>query len=256
MKRLSVIAFILFIITGLYSQSVGIKKDHPGGFDDIGERATFYGEFKPDNIFGIGVNGNTEPKPSNVFHFEPLDNDVIKYLNVESNLVTVESEGRELPLAIYFSKPPIQLEGPTIEYRVYEVLSDQAVMKEMKIVNAGDFHIFDIATDELGIVHVKLNQHFRNRAVFGGQIYVHLYDNMSSSMINGKWFRDPRFGIAPRSNDGEVDNGAYEFIISEVEIEDIIMRDMGMSAIEIREDKCSGHCILHGFRSFITDIRS
>ena len=247
MKKLSLLLmFIVFVVSNVISQQErNVNKSFKEKFDDWNIQSQVPANGEPEKIKNLTGNFIGEIKGSNIFNIVSIDNAQIERTKASLNIIPVQSEERELPLALYIKKDVLNNNpDETINNRVYRILGKTEVKDMMKIVNEKEFHIVSIATDELGITHVKLNQHFKNRILSGGQIYVHLNDRIDYNFINGKWFKDPKFSIQQR-NEIE-DDSRYEFLIPKSHVERIIGENMKGHEVQIKKLSKQERSILDG----------
>lgn len=236
MKKLSIIiVFIVFVFSGAFSQNPEKGKFIKIISIDGNIETPVSGNSEFDNLKNLNGNFISGNKSTDVFNVVSLDNSMFEITKPPAGIIQVQSADRELPLAFYIKKDVLSNdEDEPIRDRVYKILGNDDVKDIMKIVDEKEFHIVSIVTDELGITHIKLNQHFRNRLVFGGQIYLHLNNNIEYNFINGKWFKDPSFSIKQRNEAQNDAESKYEFIIPKQQIENIIYDNLNESSIRLK----------------------
>ncbi|MBK7094082.1 MAG: M4 family metallopeptidase [Saprospiraceae bacterium] len=248
MKKLSlVLVFIVFVFSDAISQNPEKGKFIRIITNDGNIQSPVSGNSEFDDLKNLNGNFLSGTKSSDVFNINSLDNTKFEFAKALEDIIQIQSEDRELPLALYIKKDVLNSEtDEPVSDRVYKILGNKDLKEKMKIVNEKEFHIVSIVTDELGITHVKLNQYFRNRLVFGGQIYLHLNNNIEYNFINGRWFKDPSFGLKQRNEEQKNDDLKYEFRISANQIEKIIKENLSDSRIHVKELSGLERSIING----------
>ncbi len=193
-KILLTVIFLLALVTysftqgkvGVKSVGIDIKGDH-----DTGSISTPSGEYNGiKNVFGTSSLGKN--KPSNVFTVETIDMSSLQEDNFHSNVSYLKVKSREVPLSISMSNISDLINNSISDKDLaYKILDFQNNHEVMHIDDIRDFHIVNIAKDDLGITHVKMNQYFNGLLVYGGQLYVHFTRSsgvkIPTAFINGNW---------------------------------------------------------------------
>lgn len=119
------------------------------------------------------------------FNFESIERSSIE-LNNLNTVKVVWSENRTIPLAIH----GIEGQGPdqdlSIEDKTYsylESINDLLGVEDIR----NRFFIKKVTEDDLGLVHVKLKQHYKGIPNYGGEIIVHLREG-KPYFLNGYWY--------------------------------------------------------------------
>lgn len=185
---------------------------------------------------GLHVNG----KPTNVLSVNQLSIDNILNSDLTSNIFSYTSEERELPVGISIAnissivdldKTPLQI--------ARSILSNPDIKAKMKIKYDKNFRVISIKTDDLGITHIKMNQYFNNLLIFGGQIYIHIYNEngMPTSFINGRWFEDKGFDEYHNEGLQSRDTKQKQFNLKKANIKSIVENKLSKDRIRIKELK-------------------
>lgn len=169
---------------------------------------------------------------TNTFKVKSIDEAKMVQSYNDNSVISLMSNNRELPLALYIRKDKADETQLTIKDRAMKILGNPSVKEEMKIINEKNFHVISSVVDDEGIIHIKLNQYYKNIIIYGGQIYIHIYKNGNFHMINGKWFDEKKYSnsqklIGPSVNDDE-------FAISEPEAKKIVESVVNEDYIAIR----------------------
>ncbi|MGE5355217.1 MAG: M4 family metallopeptidase [Deltaproteobacteria bacterium] len=234
MKKLIISLIFITILTQVFGQNR--QNSRVKGFEsNYNNQSPELIDVDPGNIKDLNGDFITEVKEENQFKIDNFNNSRLELSGGFTDIIPVRYDERELPLAIYIKKDRAN-DGAdqSVKDRAYNILGNSHVKNMMRIVNERDFVIESAVTDELGITHIKMNQMFRKRLIFGGQIYLHIYNNIDYNFINGKWFSDPSFSIEQRSE--KKDKNRYDFLLKSSGIEEIIRNDLESGDIHMRED--------------------
>jgi len=120
-----------------------------------------------------------------IFAFESMQESNIE-LNNLSNVKVVWSSEREIPLAIYGKQGAEIDESTSIEEKCYQYL--ESVKDYIGVDNIRSrFFIIEIIEDDLGLIHIKLKQHYKGIPIYGGEIFVH-FKQSEPYFMNGFWY--------------------------------------------------------------------
>jgi bacillolysin len=237
MKKIFFALFFIFLFANLsYSQFRESGKGNKDKFDNWIDNNQNLQNVELNKMQLLNGTQSAEDKPSQTFNIITIGKDRLRESNQENEIISVQYQERELPMALYIRKESDNSDKELpVSTKVYNLLSKEEVKNEMKIVNEKNFIIQSVEVDELGITHVKMDQIFKSRLIFGGQIYVHFNDKQAYSLINGKWFKDPEFSLDIRSQQSIDENNKYAFTYDKSLIFDQIRDDLNRSGMNIKE---------------------
>ena len=178
-------------------------------------------------------NGN---KQSGVFNIISVDKSKISSTDVNSQIVTIRSETRKNPLALYVNNNIKNLKNITSNKTLaYSILGDRNVKESMEIGNEKNFHIVSIVTDDLGITHIKMNQYYKGLMIFGGQIYIHYKKDKTYSVINGRWYKDSSIKKSKNKDFTYRNIDDFSFTLNESHIKNIIKAELESKRIKLQD---------------------
>lgn len=241
------ILFILFIGFESFGQSDVINKITKESSLKINQNGTNSSVLDVNSDFndvvdlsgvtrGLNING----KPSDVLSIKELSKDNILNSNVTSNIFSHTSDERALPLGLSIRNISsiVDLDKSPVEI-ARSILSNPDIKAKMKIENDKNFRVVSFETDDLGISHVKMNQYFNNLLIFGGQIYVHIYNEngMPTSFINGRWFEDKLFQDNSKQGIQNRNVESKQFNLKLVHVKRIVENKLAEERIKVKELK-------------------
>ncbi len=237
MKKVFFGLFFIFLLTNLsYSQFRETGKGDKDKFDNWIDNNQNVQNVELNKMQLLNSTQSAEDKPSVTLNINAIGKDRLRESNQENDIISIKYQERELPMAVYIRKESNNSDKELpVSTQVYNLLSREEVKNEMKIVNEKNFIIQSVEVDELGITHVKMDQIFKNRLIFGGQIYVHFHDKQAYNVINGKWYKDPNFSLDIRSQQNIDDNNKYSFTYDKSLIFDQVRDDLNRSGMEFKE---------------------
>jgi hypothetical protein len=164
MKKGVLLIVFLLSFTSVYSQFKTVETATAGTprFDNIGDVTNIKLDDPKDVII----------PPSADFDFDAIAKTSIERNNF-NEAKAVWSEKRNIPLAIFGLNGAAPDEQLPIEEKCYQYLENIKDYLQIKDVRSG-FVIKDVNTDDLGIVHVRMQQYFRGIPFYGGEIMVHI----------------------------------------------------------------------------------